>query len=357
MRLYFPSKVPWSTALVLTATLFLSLPVHAADRPDAWITTKAKITLLTERGLSVPTGIHVDTIDGRVTLNGVVSSTTEKQRAEQVTKAVDGAREVRDLLQVVPRRSQSEVKLSDDQLKQRVSEALNRDPALSERTIRVKSVDAGVVLLAGKAASLSGHLRAVQTAIRVEGVRGVASEIQSPETMADAEIWRDGEYDPGVYEHSAAHDTWITTAVKLRLLTNSQTPVFDINVDSDDGVVTLFGIVDSERTSQAAGNEARKVGGVRDVKNQLQVIPTSQRQNVTKSDADVKAALRQRIRERLELADDKIDVEVRNGVARLSGRVKTQVNRLVALVVARSTPGVHGLVDELRIEEQGVSVR
>jgi hyperosmotically inducible protein len=342
--------------LALAATLLLSTAAHAADRPDAWITTKVKIALLTTRGLSAPS-VHVDTIDGRVTLYGTVSSQGEKARAEQVAKSVQGAHEVRDLIQVVPSQSQAEVKVSDDQLKQRVSDALNSDKALSESSIHVKSVNAGVVLLAGKAASLSEHLRAVQTAIRVEGVRGVASEIESPQTMADAEIWRDGQYDPVEYEHSAAHDSWITTAVKLRLLANPQTPAFDINVDSDDGIVTLFGIVDSERTSQAAASEVRKVSGVRDVKNVLQVVPQAQQQIVAKSDADVKAAIEERIQKRTELADDKIDVAVKNGVARLSGRVKTQGNRLVALVVARTTAGVRGLVDELRLEEQGVSVR
>jgi hyperosmotically inducible protein len=343
-----------SAAVTLAATLLLSTPVRAADRPDAWITTKVKIALLTTRGLSVP-DIHVDTIDGRVTLYGTVSSPNEKARAEQVAKSVQGAREIRDLLQVVPSQSQAEVKLSDDQLKQRVSDALNSDKALSDSSIHVKSVNAGVVLLAGKAASLSEHLRAVQTAIRVEGVRGVASEIESPQTMADAEIWRDGQYDPVEYEHSAAHDTWITTAIKLRLLANPQTPVFDINVDSDDGVVTLFGVVDSERTSQAATSVARKVSGVRDVKNALQVVPTAQQPVVARIDADLKAALEKRIQKRQELANTEIDVDVKNGVARLSGRVKTQADRLAALVVARTTTGVRGVVDNLRVEEQDVS--
>jgi hyperosmotically inducible protein len=344
--------------LALTATLLLSTVVRATatERPDAWITTKVKIALLTTRGLSVP-NIHVDTIDGRVTLYGIVSSSSEKARAEQIAKNVQGAREVRDLLQVVPSKSRPEVKLSDDQLKQRVADALRRDIALSEGSIHVKSVDAGVVLLAGRVVSLSEHLRAVQTAVRVEGVRGVASEIESPDVLADAEIWRDGKYDQEAYKRSPAHDTWIATAVRMRLFANPKTPAFDINVDSDEGVVTLFGVVESESVSQAAAAEARKVSGVRVVKNDLQVVPRAEQSVVTKSDERIKLAIEERIQERKELVNDKITVDVRDGVARLGGTVKTQGDRLVALVVTRTTTGVRGLVDELKVEEQEVTAR
>lgn len=94
------------TNFVLAASLCLSPAAYATDRPDAWITTKLKIALLTTRGLSA-SNIHVDTIDGRVTLYGIASSPAEQARAEQVAKSVQGAREVRDLLQVVPSQSQA----------------------------------------------------------------------------------------------------------------------------------------------------------------------------------------------------------------------------------------------------------
>jgi osmotically-inducible protein OsmY len=36
---------------------------------------------------------------------------------------------------------------------------------------------------------------------------------------------------------------WITSATKMRLLADSQPPALDINVDTREGIVTLFGIV------------------------------------------------------------------------------------------------------------------
>jgi hyperosmotically inducible protein len=341
--------------LTAAAILLLCLPsdVHATERSDAWITTKIKIALLTTRDVSSG-DIHVDTVDGRVTLYGTVGSPLERAKAEQALKDVDGVREVRDFLQVVVTRSQPSVRVSDEQLKQHVSETLDRDEALANSKINVKSVNMGVVLLSGTAASLSDHLDALEKARGVDGVRGVASEVSSPNKMADAEIWRDGPYDPAVYERSTAQDMWITTAVKLDLLAHLQSWAFDLNVDSQHGVVTLFGIVDSERTKRAAIAEAGKVSGVKDVKDGIQVVPKSQQPMVAKNDARLKEAIEDRLRMHQELADAEIDIDVRNGVARLSGKVKTQGDRLVALVVARTTAGVHGLVDNLQVEEQEI---
>ncbi|HKE11018.1 MAG TPA: BON domain-containing protein [Myxococcota bacterium] len=355
-RLSGLSRALASSVLMVAAILCISVPadVHATERSDAWITTKIKIALLTTRDVS-SRDIHVDTVDGRVTLYGTVSSPTESINAERSVKNVDGVHEVRDFLQVVVTRSQPGVRVSDEQLKQRVTEALNSDEALANSKINVQSVNAGVVLLSGTAASLSDHLHALEKARGVDDVRGVASEVSSPNKMADAEIWRDGPYDPAVYERSTAQDMWITTAVKLELLAHLQSWAFDLNVDSEHGVVTLFGIVDSERAKRAAIAEARTVSGVKEVKDGIQVVPKAQQPMVAKNDARLKEAIEDRLRTHPELADAEIDIDVRNGVARLSGKVKTQGDRLVALVVARTTAGVHGLVDNLKVEAQEVS--
>ena len=44
-----------------------------ADANDSWITTKAKLTLLTTDGIHV-SAPNVDTVDGKVTLHGKVDS-------------------------------------------------------------------------------------------------------------------------------------------------------------------------------------------------------------------------------------------------------------------------------------------
>jgi hyperosmotically inducible protein len=73
----------------------------AAQPADAWITTKAKIALLTAEGLD-GLGIDVDTFDGRVTLHGSAGSERQADAALERVRHVDGVRGVRDLLVVVP---------------------------------------------------------------------------------------------------------------------------------------------------------------------------------------------------------------------------------------------------------------
>jgi osmotically-inducible protein OsmY len=43
-------------------------------------------------------------------------------------------------------------------------------------------------------------------------------------------------------------------------------------------------------------------------------------------------------------------MKVKNGVARLTGTVGSESDRLVAAIAARSTPGVRAVQDDLRVE-------
>ena len=333
-------------AVVLSATL--AAPVGAAT-PDAWITTKTKLSLLTTEGVS-GTAIHVDTILGKVTLHGKVRSAEEKAKAESIAKNIAGVLEVRNLLQVVTPEREKAVQLSDDALKQRVEKALQGDASLKDSSISVKSVNKHVVLLGGTAKTLSAHLRAVETAAWVPGVERVASEIKSPDTLADAEIWRDptpkqSSKESGIWQ--AASDIWITSATKMRLLTDSRTPAHDINVETRAGVVTLFGIVHSQEAKAAAAEDARKVSGVKRVVNDLEVMTRAKEAAVKVRDEDIESD----VKKAFEKADFKdIGVDVKNGVVRLTGTVSTGTRRLDAAVLARSIQGVRAVKDELRLE-------
>ena len=67
-------------------------------------------------------------------------------------------------------------------------------------------------------------------------------------------------------------DATLTTKVHTALANDvGMRTMYSINVDSDKGVVTLKGKVDSEATRQRAEDVAKRVGGVSSVKNELQV--------------------------------------------------------------------------------------
>jgi hyperosmotically inducible periplasmic protein len=148
-------------------------PATKDDSPDAWLTMKVKLALLTTKDVPAMS-IDVDTVHDVVTLSGKVADETEKTRAGQVAKGVEGVKQVKNILQVVPESRMKVVEKADDQIQGAVRKALGADKALSG--ISVKTVDKGVVLLSGKATTAEA-VRAIRAARGVAGVRYVSSEI------------------------------------------------------------------------------------------------------------------------------------------------------------------------------------
>ena len=318
---------------------------------DAWITTKTKIDLLTAKNVH-SSGINVDTVDGVVTLHGKVDSAEDKANAEAEAKKIDGVREVRNLLQVVPERRKAAAKASDSQLKDRVAKALKNNADLKNSSISVQSVNDGVVLLSGKANSPEDHLAAIQTARAVSGVRRVESEITSPDRTADAELQRQAPSSTAGVKRSfgqATKDAFITSDVKMRLLADEKTPATDINVDTYNGTVTLFGMVPSREAKAAAEMDAKKVSGVKRVTNELEVVAKAEKEHVKARDEDLKDQVADRLKGRDDLQGTSISSDVKNGVARLTGTVDNESQRLEAAIAARSVPGVRAVHDELKV--------
>ena len=163
----------------LVGTLVVSGAVAArADANDSWITTKATIALLTSDGFSV-SGVNVDTIHGDVTIHGKVETPADRTRAEQTVREVKGVKTVNNLLQVVPSSEKKLVAANDSDVKDRVEASLKTD--IKMKDVKVASVNNGVVLLSGKSDSPAETLRAIKNAYSVNGVRRVASEIQTIE--------------------------------------------------------------------------------------------------------------------------------------------------------------------------------
>ncbi|MDZ4684426.1 MAG: BON domain-containing protein [Planctomycetaceae bacterium] len=334
---------------LLAATLSVALVAPALAAPsDMWITAKSRLALLTAEG--VPgTAISVDTVNQTVTLHGKVESAAAKAKAESVVKSLDGVTGVRNLLAVVPASVDEEVERSDDDIEKRVNTALQAHTSL--RSTKVTSVNAGVVLLGGSTTTMTDHLSAVEIASGVAGVREVASKIESPDSLADAEIWREREEKVADSEYGvvdSSRDIWITSMAKMRLMANGDTPAMDINVDTRNGVVTLFGVVPTAKAKEAAEADVRKVGGVVKVNNDLQVVTTTKQPAMEVSDNDIQREVEKRFEERTSLKD--VDIAVVNCVVRLTGTVPSGTQRLEAAVLARSTNGVCSVQDDLRIE-------
>ena len=68
---------------------------------------------------------------------------------------------------------------------------------------------------------------------------------------------------------STIDDAWLHTKVVAKLIADTKTPERKINVDVENGVVTLRGKVPTRESSEQAATVARGVEGVKDVKNKL----------------------------------------------------------------------------------------
>ena len=66
-------------------------------------------------------------------------------------------------------------------------------------------------------------------------------------------------------------DSVVTAKVKAKLVDDPVTKAYQINVETFKGTVQLSGFVDSAEARSRATQLARDVGGVKDVKNSLQV--------------------------------------------------------------------------------------
>jgi hyperosmotically inducible periplasmic protein len=166
--------------VLVAAPLFVAIAVgwaSAADAPDAWLTMKTTIALMTTENLST-SDLNVDTVQGVVTLHGKVPTEGEKAKAETTARRIDGVKDVKNLLQVVPDSARKAVERGDEQVKDAVVAAFKANTRVNTSGISVQSVNKGVVLLAGKTESLQSHLDAVQVARAVPGVKRVATEVQ-----------------------------------------------------------------------------------------------------------------------------------------------------------------------------------
>jgi len=90
---------------------------------------------------------------------------------------------------------------------------------------------------------------------------------------------------------------------------------------------------------------------VKMVENELQVVPHVSAAAVEGQDDRSKLAIEKRLKAREDLTDSSIDVEVANGVARLTGTVHSQSDRLTALTLARTTDGVHSVIGDLTVKQ------
>ena len=142
---------------------------------DSWITAKTKIAMFADSRVK-GSDINVETSQGAVMLRGNVDTDAAKQAAEGIAKGIDGAKSVKNDLQVVapPKREATDDK--DEAITARVNEQFEKDASLKKALIQTRT-NAGVVSLSGEVQDLMTSAQASSIAWQVPGVKSVMNDL------------------------------------------------------------------------------------------------------------------------------------------------------------------------------------
>ena len=140
---------------------------------DSWITSKAKIALFADERVK-GTQVSVDTKNGVVHLRGKVDSGEAKAAAAAIASGIDGAKSVKNDLQVVSPTARKAVDANDKDITKAVESRMSKDANLKKLDVRT---DGGVVTLTGEVSSIMVAAKASEQARMVSGVKSVKNEL------------------------------------------------------------------------------------------------------------------------------------------------------------------------------------
>ena len=164
----------------------------------------------------------------------------------------------------------------------------------------------------------------------------------------------------------AAKDAWLTGKVETAFVLNGHLNPFAISTNVDGGAVRLTGTVKDSIDRDLAGEVARAVDGVVSVKNDLKVDQKATNEAAAKAKAKQKgehrdfgtsvsdATMTARVKSRLignnNVHAAKIDVDTKDHVVTLSGRVTSSSEKSLAEQLARNTTEVKAVHNNLVVD-------
>jgi len=222
------------------------------------------------------------------------------------------------------------------------------------------TVEQGVVTLAGTVESSAEKDLAIEIAKGVKGVKQVESEkvVVDPEATIGKKVDRAQSNFLDMVENAN-----LTAKVKTRLLWNSNTSGLKINVDSNKGVVTLKGEVDSAVQKELAGQLAANTEGVMDVQNNLSVSKEKEEKSKPTTSGGLDMSkwkqgtldvwITTKVKTQLvfgkEAEGSDISVSTKNGIVTLAGTVGSKSQKEAVKELVQATKYVKGVKMDLQV--------
>jgi hyperosmotically inducible periplasmic protein len=261
----------------------------------------------------------------------------------------------------------SDQPVSDSVITTKVKALYAKDKDVSFRTVEVKTVN-GVVHLGGTAKSKQEADKAESMARDVEGVKSVKNEIRVAAASAPEKMPAKDRPATAKGSDQPIDDAVITTKVKARLVKDKQVRARDIEVKTVNGVVELTGTARTKGEASKAASIARKVKGVKSVKNDIQVAaaaapapasekaPAKDRPATAKgsdqpvADSVITTKVKALYVKDKDVSFRTVEVKTVNGVVHLGGTAKSKAEADKAASLARDVEGVKSVKNDIRVQ-------
>lgn len=214
--------------------------------------------------------------------------------------------------------------MGDKLIRQDVIDELDFEPSIDAANIGV-AVENGIVTLTGHVGTYAQRVAAEKAVRRVRGVRGVAEEIK---------VRLAGETPP--------RDEDLAQRAVQMLDWSATVPKKTVQVQVQDGWVTLTGQVEWQYQKEEAYRSIRRLAGVAGIINKIEVAPKASAPQVQ---SKIEAALKRNA----ELEANAIKVTVKDAKVTLEGKIHAWYERELAENAAWSAPGVRAVEDRLTL--------
>ena len=243
------------TLMAVGALCATSVNVFASDLDDR-IESSTKNSYVFKTYLTGD-DIKVTSKDGAVTLTGIVSEESHKSLANETAAGVPGVKSVDNRLELkgAPPTANSDAWLTT---KVKTSLLFHRSVNSFKTEVDVKD---GIATLWGVATSQAQKELVTEYARDVEGIKDVKNKmtVSTPSTSDKATMGEN------------IDDASITAQVKMSLLTHRSTSALKTKVETNKGVVTLYGKAKNTAEKDLASKLANDISGVISVTNRMTI--------------------------------------------------------------------------------------